>query len=141
MANVRDLLAKKGAEFWSVPPDASLQQAIELLAEKDIGAVAVLDGICLVGILSERDCVRRAMLPEKSAAELRAGEVMTPTVIFARPDFTLRACLAIMTENHIRHLPVLEDGKLTGMITLGDVVKEIISRQMDNDQQQDDLIV
>jgi CBS domain-containing protein len=66
---------------------------------------------------------------------------MTPTVIFARPDFTLRACLAIMTENHIRHLPVLEDGKLTGMITLGDVVKEIISRQMDNDQQQDDLIV
>lgn len=139
--NVRDLLAKKGSEFWSVHPDTALQQTIELLAEQDIGAVVVLDEVCLVGILSERDCVRRAMLQGKSAVELKVREVMTPTVIFARPEFSLRACLAIMTENHIRHLPVLDDGRVVGLITLGDVVKEIISRQVDTMQRLEDPVI
>lgn len=139
--NVRDLLAKKGSEFWSVHPDTALQQTIELLAEQDIGAVVVLDEVCLVGILSERDCVRRAMLQGKSAVELKVREVMTPTVIFARPEFSLRACLAIMTENHIRHLPVLDDGRVVGLITLGDVVKEIIFRQVDTMQRLEDPVI
>lgn len=140
MANVRELLKNKGHDLWHVTEEARLIEAIELMAEKDIGVVVVLDGDCLVGILSERDCVRRAMLQGKSPEELQVCEVMTPTVIFARPEFTLRACMAIMTENHIRHLPVLEDGAPIGLITLGDVVKSIIHTQGETIQRLEDIV-
>lgn len=140
MANVRALLNNKGYALWQVGEETSLIDAIELMAEKDIGAVVVLEDECLVGILSERDCVRRAMLQGKNPHEMRVCEVMTPTVIFARPEFTLRACMAIMTENHIRHLPVLEEGVPIGLITLGDVVKEIIRSQGDTIQRLEGIV-
>jgi CBS domain-containing protein len=140
MTNVRALLNTKGSELWQGREEAPLIEAIELMAAKDIGAVVVLDGECLVGILSERDCVRRAMLQGKDPHVMKVCEVMTPTVIFARPEFTLRACMAIMTENHIRHLPVLEEGVPIGLITLGDVVKEIIRRQVDTIHQLENIV-
>jgi CBS domain-containing protein len=140
MSTVRNLLEKKGTALWSVDPDVLILEAIELMAEKDIGAVVVLDGDDLVGILSERDCVRRVMLIGKRAKDLRVGSVMTPSVIYVRPEFSLQGCLAVMTDNHIRHLPVLDGKKPIGLITLGDVVKDIISNQENVIQKLENLV-
>ncbi len=127
MGKVADLLEHKGEELWFVPPDASLVVAIQVMADQDIGAVAVIADGCLVGILSERDCVRRVMLAGIPPESVKVSEVMTPTVIFARPEFGLKSCLLIMTDNHIRHLPVIDHGKVIGLLTLGDVARALIS--------------
>jgi CBS domain-containing protein len=110
------------------------------MAEKNIGAVLVMKAGRLVGILSERDCARRALLQDRPARQTSVVEIMTSPVIYCRPEFTLESCMAIMTENRVRHLPVLVDGKPVGMITLGDVVKEIISSQQNDIQRLENLV-
>jgi len=130
MANVSNLLRNKGQEVWSVSPDNTVFDALELMAEKNIGAVLVMDGEALVGIISERDYARKVVLMGKSSKDTLASEIMTPRVLCVPEDKGVRECMALMTEKRIRHLPVLtDDGRVTGVISIGDVVRAIIADQ------------
>ena len=129
MLTVRQCLGKKGNEVWSTEPDATVFEALQLMAERDIGALLVLDSGGLVGIFSERDYARKVILYGKSSKETTVGDIMTTQVIFVRPEHTIEECMALMTEERIRHLPVIEGERVIGVISIGDVVKEIISEQ------------
>lgn len=117
------------SDIWSVTPDATVFSALELMAEKDIGAVVVVEDEKLVGIFSERDYARKVILRGRSSKTTTVGELMTRNVFTVSPDNTIKECLALATEKHFRHLPVVKDGKLMGMVTIGDIVKAIISDQ------------
>jgi CBS domain-containing protein len=126
---VSQLLETKGsssAQVWSVAPQASAQAAMQLMADKDIGAVMVVEGGRLVGIFSERDYARKVGL-KGLAPETPVSAVMTPDVVWVAPEQSLEACMGLMTARSIRHLPVLEQGRLAGMVTIRDVVKAIVS--------------
>ena len=129
MANVRDMLRTKGHDIWSVTPDTTVYDALKLMAEKNIGAVLVMDAENLVGILSERDYARKVVLQGKTAVDTPAGEIMTDRVICVHPDESAEECMALMTDKKVRHFPVLEDNQLIGVISIGDVVKAIIPEQ------------
>lgn len=129
MTTVRQILQQKGTDVWSVPPEATVYEALELMAEKNIGAVLVLDGERVAGIFSERDYARRVALHGKSSKTTPVREVMTSRVFYVRPDHTIEECMALMTEKRIRHLPVMEDERLVGLISIGDMVKAVISEQ------------
>ena len=126
---VREIIKRKGQDVWSVSPESTVYQAIEIMADKHIGALLVLAGGKLVGIISERDYARKVILRGKSSKETRVREIMTSPVIFVQPQDSVDECMKIITENHIRHLPVLEDEKVVGVISIGDVVNWIISAQ------------
>ncbi len=123
---VSDLLRGKGRDIWSVAPDATVYDAIYRMAEKGIGAVLVMDGSRLVGILSERDYARKVILQGKSSRETRVREIMSHPVVCVRPDLTIREAMAVMTEKRIRHLPVVVKGAVHGVISIGDVVRGVI---------------
>ena len=129
LISVRDLLRLKGDAVWSVAPGTSVVEALNKLAEKDIGALLVLEGGQIAGIISERDVVRK--IGETGVLELAGvvSEYMTPDVFTVSPAQTIEDCMALMTEQRIRHLPVVEDDQLVGMISIGDVVKAIITSQ------------
>jgi CBS domain-containing protein len=129
LISVRDLLRLKGDAVWSVAPGTTVVDALHDLAEKDIGALLVLEGGQIAGIISERDVVRK--VAETGAGELvgTVSEYMTTDVFTISPAQTIEDCMALMTEQRIRHLPVVEDDKLIGMISIGDVVKAIITSQ------------
>lgn len=130
MKTVKQLLqAKSQQEVWSVTPEASVYEAVKLMAEKDIGALLVLREGRLVGIFSERDNTRKLVLQEKSPRETPIREVMTRRVIYVRPEQTIEECMALMTKKGIRHLPVIEANQLIGVISIRDVVKDIISEK------------
>ena len=131
MKYVDELLQKKGRDIWSLSPEDPVYKALELMSEKNCGAVLVLDQERLVGILSERDYARKVILKGKSSKDTPVQEIMSSEVICIRPTQTIDACMALMTEKRIRHLPVLEVGAetLIGLISIGDVVKEVISEQ------------
>ena len=130
MKTVAALLEEKGSRVWSVAPQATVAEALKLMADKDIGVVLVMDGPALVGILSERDCARKVMLPGKDARETPVADVMTARVLYARPTQSLEECMALMADKHIRHLPVLGDGpRVIGVIAMGDVGRAIIAQQ------------
>ena len=118
---VQELLDKKGHEVYSVSPDATVYDALKLMAEKEIGALVVLEDEKMVGILSERDYARKIILKGKSSKETLVREIMTSEVIHARPDQKVQKCLSLMTKHHFRHLPVLEDERLVGILSIGDV--------------------
>jgi CBS domain-containing protein len=130
MKTVKELLRAKGYHVWSIGPDATVYEALTLMAEKDVGALLVLDSAGqLAGILSERDYARKIVLKGKTSRETPVREIMTERVVWVRPDQTIEECMALMTNKRIRHLPVLEGGRLLGVISIGDVVKDIISEQ------------
>jgi len=129
MRTVHHIMEGKGGQVWSVSPDATVFDALTLMAEKNIGALTVVEGEALVGIFSERDYARKVILKGKSSRELRVREIMTSPVISAGPDQSVGEIMAIMTEKHFRHIPVVKEGKLAGIISIGDVVKEIIAEQ------------
>lgn len=129
MKSVRQLLSAKARNVWSVSPSQSVFEALQLMAEKDIGAVLVIEGGTVVGIFSERDYARKVILKGKSSKETSVGELMTRDVLYVRPDQSIEECMAVMTDKHIRHLPVMENEKLLGIVTIGDIVKAIISDQ------------
>ena len=130
MITIREILTSKPDTVHSIAPDASVFQALKLMAEKDIGAVPVMEGTELVGILSERDYARKIVLLGKSSTETPVRQIMTSHVICISPKQTVEGCMALMTEMRIRHLPVCgEDGKVIGMITIGDLVKAQIDDQ------------
>lgn len=129
MITVSQCLQTKGHTVWSVESDRSVYEALQIMAEKDIGALLVVDEGKLVGIFSERDYARKVILHGKSSKETLVGEIMTPRVFYIHPEQSLEDCMALMTEKHVRHLPVLDGERLVGVISIGDVVKAIISEQ------------
>jgi CBS domain-containing protein len=129
LSTVRQLINRKGNKIWSTQSDTKVFAALELMAEKEIGALLVFDSDELVGIFSERDYARKVILKGKSSHSTAVSEIMTENVICVRPDQSMNDCMALMTDKHIRHLPVLENNEIIGVISIGDVVKEIISEQ------------
>jgi CBS domain-containing protein len=127
MITVRDILRGKGNRIWWISPQATVFDALELMAEKNVGALVVLDGKKITGIFSERDYARKVILKGKASKETAVEEIMTSEVISVRPGQSVEECMALMTDKRIRHLPVLEREKLVGLISIGDVVKAIIS--------------
>ena len=129
MLTVSQLLERKGSDVWSVSPDASVFDAIRLMADKGVGALLVLDEGELIGILSERDYARKVILKGRSSKETPVRDIMTEKVLYITPDRSLDEAMAIMTEKRIRHLPVIDAEKLVGVFSVGDVIKSIISEQ------------
>jgi CBS domain-containing protein len=129
MKTVRDVLKTKGSDICSVRPETIVYDALKLMAEKNIGAVLVLDGERPVGIFSERDYARQVILKGKTSKDTPVHEVMTSRVVFVRPEQNIEECMALMTAKRCRHLPVLEAGKLVGILSIGDVVKAVISEK------------
>jgi CBS domain-containing protein len=127
MMTVRDILQTKGQDVLSVTPDATVYEALKIMADKNVGALIVLDGENVAGIISERDYARKVILHGKSSREMQVGEIMTSKVYYMRPEQNLQECMAQMTDRHVRHLPILEEGRLVGIISIGDVVKAIIA--------------
>jgi len=126
---VRQLLRTKGHDIWSIAPDDSVYDALKLMADRDVGALLVLEEGNLVGILSERDYARKVILRGKSSMDTPVEEIMTQKVISVSPEQTIAECMTLMTDKHVRHLPVFEDDRLIGLVSIGDVVKAIISQQ------------
>jgi CBS domain-containing protein len=129
MANVRQILQSKGSEVWSVPAEALVNEALRLMSDRGIGALPVVENGRVVGIFSERDYARKSVSPEESSARATVRDMMTGRVLFVSPDDTVEACMQIMTERRVRHLPVLEGGQLIGIVSIGDIVKKVISEQ------------
>ncbi len=129
MATVKQLLQGKGHDVWSLGPEDSVYDAIELMANKEVGALVVTDGDSLVGVLSERDYARKVALQGRSSRDTKIKEIMTTRVAYARPEQTVEECMALMTEKRIRHLPVMDGDELLGVISIGDLVKAIIEEQ------------
>ena len=126
---IREILDKKGHQIWSVSPDTKIFEALQLMAEKNIGALVVLDGDKLVGIISERDYARKVALKGKTSKETPVRDIMTPKVLYVTPEKTAEDCMALMIEKRIRHLPVYEQDKLIGVVSIGDVVKAVIEEK------------
>jgi CBS domain-containing protein len=129
MNYVNQLLDAKGHGVWSVTPETTVYDALVLMAEKNCGALVVLEEGKVVGIFSERDYARKVILKGKASKDTLVSEIMSTQVFFVRPQSSIEECMALMTDKRIRHLPVLEDGKVMGVISIGDVVKAIISEQ------------
>ncbi len=129
MINVGKLLQIKGHEIWSASPDDSIFDAMQVMNDKGIGALPVLQEGRLIGILSERDCARKMILDDLPAKETKVKALMTRQVYYTLPEQDVEDCLSIMSKHHIRHLPVVENEKVLGLIAMGDVVKEIILEQ------------
>jgi CBS domain-containing protein len=126
---ISKVLQAKGSNVWSVSPDTLVYDALKLMGEKDVGALVVLEGDTVVGMFSERDYARRIMLEGRSSRETRVMDVMSRLVWYVPPWRTIDECMALMTAKRIRHLPVLKDGALVGIVSIGDVVKAVISEQ------------
>jgi CBS domain-containing protein len=129
MKSVRQLLSAKGAAIYTIGPEASVLDALRILAERNIGALLVVDGPRVVGIVSERDYARKVILLGRVSRDTPVFEIMTREIVFVGPDDSVETCMALMTARHIRHLPVLEESRLVGVISIGDVVKSIMDDQ------------
>jgi len=129
MINVKQILEEKGHRVWTIGPEETVYKALMILAEKDIGALVVVENDQVVGIVSERDYARKVVLKGKTSLDTPVRDIMTPQVYFVNPDCTAEECMALMTEKRVRHLPVMENNKLVGVVSIGDVVKSIISSQ------------
>ncbi len=129
MTIVERLLDRKGHGVWTIGVDESVLDAIKELARKDIGALVVMDGENPVGMFTERDYARNVFLKGKSSPETPVRDVMAKPVIFVRPDHTVDECMSLMTRKRVRHLPVLDDGDMVGMLSIGDLVKSVIDEQ------------
>ncbi len=128
---IASILKCKNAGIWSVAPSATVYDAIALMAEKGVGAVVILSAGQLVGIMSERDYARKVILQGRSSKETAVQEIMTRSVIAVTPQHTVDECMRIMTQHRIRHLPVLEADGVVGIVSIGDLVRSIISEQAD----------
>ncbi len=137
---IETILANKSGEIWSVTPDATVYDAIAMMAEKNVGALLVMEEDTLAGIISERDYSRKVMLKGKTSRNSYVREIMTTELTTAHPRETVEECLRFMTDKHIRHLPVVADGELRGVISIGDLVKQVISAQSATLEQLKDYI-
>ena len=126
---ISEILSAKGGVVWSVSPDATVLEAIQMMAEKNVGALLVTKDDHLVGVLSERDYTRKVVLKGRSSKETPVRDIVSDKVISVSPDHTVEECMKLMTEHRIRHLPVVEGAKILGVISIGDLVNSIISHQ------------
>jgi CBS domain-containing protein len=129
MRSVQDILNSKGTDVWSVKPDDIIFDAIQLMADKGIGALLVMEEDKLVGIVTERDYARKVVLEGKSSREALIREVMTTKVLCVSPERTIDECMALMTDKRVRHLPVVDHKQVVGFVSIGDLVKAVISEQ------------
>ena len=129
MKTVRDILKVKGYDVCSIEPGASVFDALKLMAEKEIGALVVLEGNKVVGLISERDYARKVVLQGRASPTTQVREIMTNRIAYVHPEQNVEECMALVTEKRIRHLPVMDGEKLVGIISIGDLVKSIISEQ------------
>ena len=141
MKTVGDILNKKGGQVYSTTPHATVFDALNLMADHNVGALLVLDGKTIAGVVSERDYARKVILQGKSSRELPVSEVMSSRVITVTPSETMDGCMALMTDKHIRHLPVLdENAELVGLVSIGDVVKGLIEEKLGEIRQLENYI-
>jgi CBS domain-containing protein len=129
MKTVVDILRVKGSEVYSTTPDTTVYEALEQMAEKNVGALLVLEGEKIVGLISERDYARKTILKGRFSKETVVKEIMTTSVITVGPEEDLEKCMELFTHKHVRHLPVIEDEKLIGIVSIGDVVKGVIDHK------------
>ena len=129
MKTIRQVLEAKGYDVYSIVPEAKVYEALLAMANRNVGALVVLDGEELVGLISERDYARKVILKEKASKETTVSEIMSRQVVCVNPDLKLDACMMLMTDKRIRHLVVMDDVRLTGIVSIGDVVKAIIDHQ------------
>ena len=126
---VADILKAKGRDVWTVSSDSTVYDALQQMADKNVGALLVVEGGQLVGVFSERDYARKVILHGKASKDTLVKEIMSTEVFWVRPDQTIAVCMELMTNKRVRHLPVLDQGRLVGVISIGDAVKAIISDQ------------
>ena len=132
---IREILTSKGGTAWSVTPNSTVFQSIQMMADKNIGALLVVEDGKLIGIISERDYTRKVALKGRSSKETSVRDILSGNPVLVTPDHTVEECMKLMTEHRIRHLPVLEGGKILGVISIGDLVNQIISEQNNTIQQ------
>ena len=126
---IRHLLEQKGRNVWTIDPDATVLDAVAKMADKDVGSLVVMDGEKLVGIITERHYSRNVVLKGKTSPTTLVREIMETNVIHVRPEQSVELCMALMTDKRVRHLPVVEDTKLIGIVSIGDLLKHIISKK------------
>jgi CBS domain-containing protein len=129
MKTVADILQTKGREVWTIPPETIVFDALKTMADRNVGALVVLDGTKVIGILSERDYARKVILHGRSSRELKVREIMSTHVYFVSPKENIEECMVLFTDKRVRHLPVLQDEQLIGIISIGDVVRAVIAEQ------------
>lgn len=129
MKTIKQLLDEKGSDIWWIGPQETVFQAIKEMAQKEIGALVVLDQGKLVGIISERDYARKVILKDKASHDTNVDEIMTSPVVCGRLDQTVDECMALITDKRVRHLPIIEQERVIGVISIGDLVKSIIAQQ------------
>lgn len=129
MKSVEKLLRIKGNQTWNIAPQATVYEALQLMSEKEVGAILVLEEGKVVGIFTERDYARKLILKGKFSKDTEVRELMTQEVLYVEPHDTIEHCMVLMTNKRVRHLPVLDNGQLAGIVSLGDMVKHIISEQ------------
>lgn len=126
---IREILAAKGSVVWTISPHATVYEAIQLMADKNVGALVVTEGDKLVGIISERDYTRKVILKGRSSRDTPVRDILSREVIYVTPEHSVDECLRLMTHHRVRHLPVLEGGRLVGIVSIGDLVNWVISAQ------------
>jgi len=129
MITVRDVLDRKGRGVWSVSPDDTVFEALQAMSQRRVGALMVTENGKLVGVISERDYARKVVLAGKNSRETAVGDIMTSKVYYVSPDHHIEECMALMTNKSVRHLPVMDGDRLEGVVSIGDVVKAVISHQ------------
>jgi CBS domain-containing protein len=129
MVRISDLLASKGTQVWSIEPEDPVLEALQLMADRHVGALPVMRGEALVGIISERDYARKVILKGRSSSETPVWQIMSTPVITSTPYDTVDTCMSLMTERRVRHLPVVDDDKVVGIVSIGDLVKAVIEEQ------------
>lgn len=129
MQNIEQLLETKGHDIWFIDPDASVYDAIEMMDKKGVGALLVMSDGDLVGVVSERDYARKVILKGRSSRETPIKKIMTTDVVCGRPDQNIEACMALMTQKRFRHLPIMHEGRVVGVVSLGDLVKAVMAQQ------------
>lgn len=129
MKTIKDVLRDKGRAVWTIDVDASVLDALKLMAEKEIGALVVTEGGRIAGVISERDYARKVVLQGKSSKDTPVHDIMTRKVLYVKPQQTVEECMALMSEKHVRHMPVLDGEQMIGLVSIGDIVKSVISEQ------------
>jgi CBS domain-containing protein len=140
MITVRQLLDRKGRQIFSIAPGTAVLEAIRLMADRHVGALLVMEGETLSGIVSERDYARKVILKGRSSADTPVRDIMTAAVITVQPETPVEKCMQVMTERRVRHLPVIEGGRVVGMVSIGDLVKAVIAEQQQHIEQLESYI-
>ncbi|HYH43537.1 MAG TPA: CBS domain-containing protein [Burkholderiales bacterium] len=140
MKSLKQLLSAKGGQVFSIRPDAKVIEALQLMAQKDVGALVVVEGEKLIGIISERDYARKVILHGRSSQDVMVRDIMTSGVFTVGPSATVEECMALVTRKRIRHLPVIDNDALIGVVSIGDLVKEMIAEQEETIKQLESYI-